>query len=894
MAEGTGPPLPLGNYPNGVDISHPNYAIDSVNWHEPPEQFAETYMNTASMTLRTTNDLAYKSVGNATSWNRYILFGYHAYDHCFQFETQWERMKTNQTDALSFIWATYSYLISRNLTIPKQLDHWANDIARPHLQLNKPSSLRVETIDPRSARRTYDEADLMEEDDLNKKLPAKDDWTPVPGNKRTRPDTTENPPPPPATTTPQVTPIATTPENVNTQENLHPQAVYTPQTAPNKNGINFVSVNDGTIRVTMKWKPDNYDTISIDETKWNLAATDTIHYILQTVPDAIIFPWMNGATTPTIPTLELSPDNLIDYIAPRITNIESIKMYVFSFRLCLSTNAGKWIGHKTTKQNMEKQNVGITISNSSSDSGETISIAGYIFFKHPKHTQRMYYLAHLRRQLPDTTPFFDIGYHRRTPTGQDIPHLSIKCGENHVGSLTEILSSHLDGTHTAVFLGRLLLSKMSTAEVDAVFQTHADYMTNTRIITMAPTIQNLDLIRKEHRGITLIERNTRTWASELKDTNGESLRCDADNGGDSRRAQLLVPSEHLDLAKKAFQEYKESISTFNQREADFTTLIQDASPPQAIYVPTAKVHNNLALIQQRSPVSVWENAPASVRSPDGTGTSASRYRPPTLSQTSAAKHPLFPNASSTPAATKPSYSQSPSKPPHKVMDSLQEVDMTDETATTHSQMTKSMTTQNKFAEIEANIRRHQHAVEQHKKDLEQVNERALTTLTLVEKTAADVQHLTLATTDQITSLRNEMRQEAATQAQAQLDGFERMTALILQLTTPNSTPDTNPNQSITEWRPHSLQSYEAQNSETNQTDQADQSDSDHMSTETIETDNQSSVAASPVKKKKLKDHRPQSSLDDVRINLNRPTPPHHDQETSAQNKLPSTPDAGAT
>ncbi|KAI2499378.1 hypothetical protein MHU86_15090 [Fragilaria crotonensis] len=50
-----------------------------------------------------------------------------------------------------------------------------------------------------------------------------------------------------------------------------------------------------------------------------------------------------------------------------------------------------------------------------------------------------------------------------------------------------------------------------------------------------------------------------------------------------------------------------------------------------------------------------------------------------------------------------------------------------------------MMTQNKFAEIEASIRRHQQAVTKYQEDLAQVNERALITLTLVEKTAADVQ-----------------------------------------------------------------------------------------------------------------------------------------------------------
>ena len=55
MAEATGPPLPLGNHPNRVDITHPNYAIDSNIWQETPKQFNEHHMNTASMTAKTTN-----------------------------------------------------------------------------------------------------------------------------------------------------------------------------------------------------------------------------------------------------------------------------------------------------------------------------------------------------------------------------------------------------------------------------------------------------------------------------------------------------------------------------------------------------------------------------------------------------------------------------------------------------------------------------------------------------------------------------------------------------------------------------------------------------------------------------------------------------------------------
>jgi hypothetical protein len=265
-------------------------------------------------------------------------------------------------------------------------------------------------------------------------------------------------------------------------------------------------------------KPTDFTELTIDEPNWNLKATDTMHYILETVSDAIVYPWKSTSATPPIPSLELNPENLLLYLAPKITPIDSIQMFVFSFRLCLSSGPGKWINNKVTKQNFEKLGVEVNISNASSDSGETISVAGYIFFvKHPKFTLRSYYLSHLRRHLPASTPYFEIGYHRKTPMGQDIQHLSIRCGENHTAALTEILSTFIDGTNTAVFLGRLLLSKMTTAEVDSIIQTHADYMVNTRTISMAPTIQNVDIICTETTGTTTIDRNTRDWATSIRE-----------------------------------------------------------------------------------------------------------------------------------------------------------------------------------------------------------------------------------------------------------------------------------------------------------------------------------------------------------------------------------------
>ena len=299
MAIGAGPPPPLGDHPHGIDVSHPTYAIDSVNWHEPPKQFSENHMNAASMTLRTTNDSAYKIVGNATTWNRYVLFGYHAYDHCFQFDTQWERMSTNQTDTLKFIWEGYSYLLSRGMKIPKKMERWAIDIARPYLQIHLISALTVDTTDPRSARRIYDEDELMREDERTDTSTPASEWTPVQGKikHRAQPDALETPLPASPTRTTKDLPTQPHPTSDYPKANF-PSANQEPSTPASKKALNYVSVNDGTLRVTVRWKPDTYSTISEDEDQWNYAATDTIHYILETVSDAVLFPWKNGSTTP--------------------------------------------------------------------------------------------------------------------------------------------------------------------------------------------------------------------------------------------------------------------------------------------------------------------------------------------------------------------------------------------------------------------------------------------------------------------------------------------------------------------------------------------------------------------------------------------------------------------
>jgi hypothetical protein len=278
--------------------------------------------------------------------------------------------------------------------------------------------------------------------------------------------------------------------------------------------------------------------------------------------------------------------------------------------------------------------VDVNISNLTSNSGKTIETAGYQFFKSPKYTHRHHYLKNLEAnspgsKLPPETPFFDIGYHRKTPTGQPIPHLAIKVGENNISTLTEILSAHLDGLQTTVCLEQLLISKMLPGEVDALFTTHADFIANTRILSLAPLVKNIDILRTEqttHNGTT-VERATREWAASLRDQDGSSWKCDVKNGSENREAKLLVPLEHLEKARTALRKHKESIAPFSKRKTMFSDKINQAHPTE-IYIPTTPETNNFTYLQKQSSSSVWSTAPASIRSP---ALAISTYRAVTFS-----------------------------------------------------------------------------------------------------------------------------------------------------------------------------------------------------------------------------------------------------------------------
>jgi hypothetical protein len=199
-----------------------------------PKRF---FINGTTLTLRKENDFAYQKVGNPSTWERYITFGYHAYDHCFQFETQWEGMKETEVDALTFIWNVYSYHLNRALDMPKKLESWAIDIARPYLLNNLPSALTSDTTDPRKARLVYEEPDFMDFDASTDGKPPAIEWQLVGAKNRPRPNTDATLTPLPASPEQQKpsSPTTTTTQINTTQHGYSPVATQKTTTAPDNN-----------------------------------------------------------------------------------------------------------------------------------------------------------------------------------------------------------------------------------------------------------------------------------------------------------------------------------------------------------------------------------------------------------------------------------------------------------------------------------------------------------------------------------------------------------------------------------------------------------------------------------------------------------------------------------
>jgi hypothetical protein len=234
-----------------------------------------------------------------------------------------------------------------------------------------------------------------------------------------------------------------------------------------------IPINNGRQRLTIRWKPANFEHLNLFIANWDIQAAKMVQELFHNFSDKINAVIWEEKKTEFTSIDSLNSANIRQYLSPKISALPSTQTYIFGLRLSAGANiVGNWLNNEYTRLKMDLLEVEATISNAKCTSGNVVT-AGCILFKHPIYTHRLYYLLSLRKTLTKNTPFFDLGIHRRTLSGDEIPHLVIKCGEHHLQGLTDILASHLDGKNTsAVFVPQPAIKSMTEEETKAMFDAH--------------------------------------------------------------------------------------------------------------------------------------------------------------------------------------------------------------------------------------------------------------------------------------------------------------------------------------------------------------------------------------------------------------------------------------
>jgi hypothetical protein len=413
------------------------------------------------------------------------------------------------------------------------------------------------------------------------------------------------------------------PRVINTQSqkskntDINDTASSTNQSTLNTKFVPFVAVNDGTYRLTIRWKPLDYRDLRFDHIAWNRRAHAAISTLFGSYNDKIgIVKWAatKENTICCLADINEQEGQIREFLSPRITQLDSSEQFVFGLRITLRNQSpASWISDPQTRASMASENLNVNISNSKCDSGEIV-VAGHLLLKHPDYTHRHFYLMALRRQLPPSTPFFDIGTMTKAPNGENILHMVVRCGANHADVLMDILSAHLDGdNNTTLFVGHKQMSSMTTEEVSEFFRVHQNFLNSTQRLPLSPNVVNVDRPREEVSASgQRTTRSAREWVMTLKTETGKPLQCDVANGGKDRKAYMIVTTAHLDKAKFELEKYKASLRR-SYASDNYHGDAADTTRPIEIYIPTAAVMKNVNFMKRMSAANIWKEVPETVR-----------------------------------------------------------------------------------------------------------------------------------------------------------------------------------------------------------------------------------------------------------------------------------------
>ena len=660
MTEETAPPNPPA-YPADQDPKHPVYGFHCDEWKtiQMPDRVA--WITEEDTLSRNAHGNVYRQHGNPTNWNRYLQLGLYVFDDCVEFDKMWNHMEKDPVTVHAAIWYQFMFHVTNDLPIPDGLQSWAVDISHPFLAVHDPESMSVDTnvkcnewfdpmeldtdkmeppwteVRPRGRRgRTKSPEETVDKTKAHPPTNVTRVMNPLPRMMHELPnhDPGKNPQlaarqdwnrykhsvkpasrPPPFSSVPEdteATQMETDNEaNLPTNEDESvPDSMNTNRTA----AFPKILVNDGTHRITVKWKTKNLLDYEHDKNKFNTAIQEVLLAIFSD-NDGRAYRWESEDLQTSAQISSMTGPELRDYISPQVTFLKSTSQIIFGIRFAFSDNPIMWQTNQHTKQQLKAKQVDITVSNSKSTSGKIVT-AGYILLKAPNTTSTHRYTQYLRSKLPHATPFFDVTRFKRTPMDQTIPHLAIQCGERHVTPVCQALLKLLTGQGTALFLPRYAFSTMTNVQVENQFLFHEKWLRSLKASPMAPLVFHLDQQRIEYCDDgSIIERSAREWAATLTYPDGTPALCDVVNGTRDKKAYFLTPAPFDLQGQKHLKQYRSRLSPPSHREARFRDSVPDL--PDVIHIQT-EIASNVSFLTNLLTSDKWQHLPDSTTTSQST------------------------------------------------------------------------------------------------------------------------------------------------------------------------------------------------------------------------------------------------------------------------------------
>jgi hypothetical protein len=124
-------------------------------------------------------------------------------------------------------------------------------------------------------------------------------------------------------------------------------------------------INDGTFRLTVRWKPANYDELQASQTTWDDDITATLGDVFgeDYIGSINIIKWDDVSQSNKSSIAQISKLGNIRQFLSRITDLTSSEQYIFGLRISMGDSTpSRWINDRRTKRVMHENGMTISIS----------------------------------------------------------------------------------------------------------------------------------------------------------------------------------------------------------------------------------------------------------------------------------------------------------------------------------------------------------------------------------------------------------------------------------------------------------------------------------------------------------------------------------------------------